>query len=150
MVPAVENALPMALASAKAGIPYELHLLLGCGHGFIVKELEEDGPVKSRYLFEQLYQTLQAMTEGEFEEHRDLYSPLSKNMSYNTFADIVQHIVMNKMWMCGLKGNAEDIDTAISATTGQQEKEGDIRHPSAAGWWHWVDNWIGQLHAIGK
>lgn len=145
MVAAEEQAMPMAVACARNNIPYELHLLLGCDHGFIVQEMDPMGPKSSEYLFEQLYCTINAMTDAEFAEYTDVYGDLKKGMDFCDFARIVQKETMNKMWWKGLQVDPEQAKKAVKATTIGERRPELPANPTAKNWWLMVDRWIKML-----
>lgn len=82
--------LPLAAACAKHGIAYELHLILGRDHGFVVWELDSRCVERPRYLFEQLYLTIEAMTEEKFATYAGAYGNLKKRMEFDAFSEIAQ------------------------------------------------------------
>lgn len=145
MVAAEEQAIPMAMACARNKIPYELHLLLGCDHGFIVQEMDPEGPKNSEYLFDQLYCTINAMTDAEFADYADVYGELKKDMEFCDFAQIVQKETMNKMWWKGLQVDPAQANAAVRATTTGEMRSELPANPSAKNWWLMVDHWIKML-----
>ena len=143
MVPA-QNALLMADACARYDIPYELHLFLGCDHGFAVADFDAEFTKSSKYVFEQLYYTIEAMTAEELAGYGDLFSELEQGMQYDKFAEAVQTATMTKLWMKGLNVDFSAIQKAINGTSGNMSHVLQP-NPSSAEWWISVDHWIHML-----
>lgn len=142
-VPA-QNVLLMASACAEHNIPYELKLLLGCPHGFAVADLEPELVKSSYYLFEQLYDAVETMTDAELAGYADLFGELRKGMDYEEFAEIAQNVTMLKMWGTGLQTDLELLEKAEKEPGGNLSY-GFRKNLSAAKWWLDVDQWIQML-----
>lgn len=98
------------------------------------------------YVFEQLYFTIEAMTDEQFAERREVYGDLKKGMPYADFVKIVQEVTMTKMWSKGLRVNLEDTDKAVKATTVGVRSENFSANPSASEWWLLLNNWIHMIN----
>ena len=136
-----QNALLMAEACAAHNVPFEMRLLLGCNHGFAVADFAAELAWSSRYVFEQLYYTIEAMSPEEFSEYGNLFSELKQGMDYDEFAKIAQETTMLKLWMTGLHVDFERIQQAVAATTGNLSYAVQ-KNTNANDWWLDVDRWI--------
>lgn len=140
MVPA-QNALMMASACAEKNVAYELNLLLGCFHGFAVTGFDRKYAIASRYVFEQLYETVEAMSPEEFAGYGELFSGLRQGMDYSEFAETVESTTMGNLWGTGLHVDMSTVREAVAATGGNMSYVTQ-KNPSADGWWIRADNWI--------
>ncbi len=145
-----QNALLMAWACAEKNVPYELHIFLGCDHGFIYKY---DDPAflesSSQYVFEQLYYTIESMSKEELASYGNLFKELKPGMPYREFIHVVLNVSMTKLWNIGLGLNQE------KAKETRKRREGNFRYalhdnPSSDRWWHTVDNWLKLLTRVNK
>lgn len=137
----VQNAHLLADACLNADVPYEVHTFLGCQHGFAVAALPMEWMEESKYVYEQLYYTIQAMSDEEFEKYKELYSPLNKEMTYEEFSDIAAKEVTMKMWNAGLKVDMEKLAQMMAMADGNL-KYAQKTNLNAGLWWDMADQWV--------
>lgn len=143
MCPA-DNALMMAKACMEKNVPCELHLYLGCFHGFTCANLAPEFTESSKYVFEQLYETIEAMDAEEFAGYGKLFSELRQGMDYEDFVKVVREVTMGKLWGLGLPMDPEKVQKAkesMMATAGNLSYAVN-QNPNVGEWWTGVDRWI--------
>ncbi|MDO5392218.1 MAG: alpha/beta hydrolase [Eubacteriales bacterium] len=144
MVPS-DNAFQMAYACAEHNVPYELHILLGCNHGFVVENQTDKAVAQANYVFEQLYDAITNMTEEERLDYGDMYSDINKDMDYEAFSAAAQQITMTKMWMNGLQAEFENVEKAVRSTTSGNIQYAKQNNETRMQWVSLVNNWVKML-----
>jgi acetyl esterase/lipase len=137
----VQNADLLAHACSDHNIPHEVHIFLGCPHGFSVAGLPTEGALSSLYVYEQLYHTINAMSDDEFAGYAHLLSPLRKNMEYDEFAQVVFKEVMGKLWFTGLKIDLDAVMEKMKSGMAEDDYRSKI-NKSASLWWEMAQNWL--------
>lgn len=139
-----KGALSLAEACIDAGVPCELHLFNGAGHGMTSEDGSPEDAQKSLYVCDQLYEAVKAMSEDELAKYAPLLGDLRKDMGYDEFMQTVRTKTIGKIWMKALDVDMEAVLKAM--------KERDItqlapqkKNENSLIWKDMAVNWLKML-----